>query len=202
MPPVLFVYDLKDTEGEPVPIELTRPFETQGKLPSRIYKKTIHNSLLHGIGVREIALEHQHAGSAIRLNDFVRKKYKHLNLPFSMKYLILINQDYSLADKYSSFAHELGHIFCGHIGNDDESWWENRTKVNHNHAEIEAESVAYLVSLRKGLYACSKKYLSGYDTTNMDLPIVTFNDIINATSYIENMGKQYWEKPKKLRKKK
>lgn len=202
MSPVLFVYDLKDTEGKPVPTELLRPFETQGGLQKSIYDRTKHNSELHRIAVREVSLGHMHAGSAIRLNISSRKKYRNLNLGLLVKYLVLINKEYSLEDKYSSLAHELGHIFCGHLGNDDETWWEDRSKANQNKGEIEAESVAFLVCLRKNLQASSKKYLSGYDTTNMDLPIITFNDIINATTYIESMGKQKWEKPKKIKKKK
>ncbi|MBW1741171.1 MAG: hypothetical protein JRJ42_08575 [Deltaproteobacteria bacterium] len=198
MSPVLFVYDLKDTEGEPVPHQLARPFKTQGKLPKEVYEKTLHNCGIHGIGVREVMLRHRHAGSAIRLNRGMCKQYKDLKLEPWMRYLILLNKHYTLEDKYSSLAHEMAHIFCGHVGVDDEAWWPNRPNLEHNQIEIEAESVAYLVCRRKKLFASAERYLSAYDTTEgLDMPLFSVNAVIQATTYIEDMGQSKWEKPKK-----
>ena len=203
MSPVLFVYDLKDTEGDDIPVQILRPFVTEGNLKKSTYEKTVYNSQFHKICIRETLLRHPHAGSAIRLKDNLKKQYHALKIEANMKYLILINKEYNLNDKYSSLAHELAHIFCGHIGDDDEAWWKDRTKIEKDEVEIEAESVAFLVCQRKGLYASSDKYLSNYRTDEVDsMPFVSINAIFQATSYIEDMGRSKWEKPKKVRPKK
>jgi hypothetical protein len=200
MSPVLFVYDLMETEGRPVPESALMPFHTHGKLSETVYDRTVHNARLHGIAVRDSLLAHQHAGSAMKLNASLRKQHAALKVDPAMRYLVLINKGYSLEDKYSSLAHELAHIFCGHVGTDAElDWWQPRGVAEKNAVEIEAESVAYLVCQRRALEACSDKYLAGYDTDEaQELPFFGLNAIFTATFYIEDMGASAWEKPKKM----
>jgi uncharacterized small protein (DUF1192 family) len=196
MSPVLFVYDLKDTEGEPVPSDLIRPFHTEGKLPVELYKTTSTNAALHGIEVREVLLRHHHGGSAVRMTNQARKKYRNLQLGTWAKYLILLGKEHPLEDRFSSLVHELAHIFCGHLGIDETAWWPDRQNEPLEVKEIEAESVAYLVCRRKGLIANSEKYLSAYNAGRAsDLPDLSLNAIIQATTYIEEMGQTRWKKP-------
>jgi hypothetical protein len=62
-------------------------------------------------------------------------------------------------------------------------------------------SVAYLVCLRQGLRLASESYLSFYRTPqNIELPDFGFDAVLQATDYIEQMGKSRWKKPKKERK--
>jgi len=198
MGPVAFVYDLKDTEGDPVPEKLIRPFDTTGSVDESTYHNTIHNSGLHGIAVIETLLAHKHAGTAIRVTNSYLKRYKNVEVEPWMRYLVLINKEYTLEDKYLSLAHELAHIFCGHVGIDIEAWWLERQETTHQVMEIEAESVAYLVCRRKGLKASSDDYLSGYrDGLEKEMPVFSLHDVIMVTTYIEDMGKKEWEKPKK-----
>ena len=65
--------------------------------------------------------------------------------------------------------------------------------------DIIAESVAYLVCRRKGLISNAAKYLKEYQTQNRELPVLGFNGVLQAASYIEGMGKSKWKKPKKTR---
>jgi len=74
------------------------------------------------------------------------------------------NRNHSLEEKYSTLAHELGHIFCGHLGTDRLSWWDANINIPEEIEEIEAESVAYLVCMRQGLQLNSQRYLSSYRT--------------------------------------
>jgi hypothetical protein len=197
MSPVLFVYDLKDTEGKPVPEEMLRPFRTSGTLKHGVWDLTLKNCQTHGIAVRETMLRHQHAGSAVRLNDALRRQYDALNLEPWVKYLVLINKEYSVEDKYSSLAHELGHIFCGHVGVDEEAWWEDRTGARHDEQEIEAESVAYLVCRRIGLEVNSDRYLANYQTGHItEMPPFSLNAILTVTSYIEDIGRKGFKRRK------
>jgi hypothetical protein len=56
------------------------------------------------------------------------------------------------SERFVTIAHELAHIFCGHLGecksqggNEEESGWPDRRSLGKNERELEAEAVAYLV---------------------------------------------------------
>jgi hypothetical protein len=197
--PVIFVYDLKDTGGpDPVPTYLLRPFNTEGKLQKVVFENTVYNSGTHGIEVQQSTLRHRHGGSAIKLTKDIRKSYNRFKLGPNAHYLILLNRESTLEDKYSSLVHELGHIFCGHLGVDPNAWWHKRNKLEKTEVEIEAESVSFLVCLRQGLVASSEHYLSNYRTADdHDIPPLSLKAVFQATKYIEEMGKSKWGKPKK-----
>jgi hypothetical protein len=65
--PVMFVYDLLDTEGAPVPETLLKPFDTAGRLSEVVYERTVHNCAIQGVEVREDLKGLFGAGKAIRL---------------------------------------------------------------------------------------------------------------------------------------
>ncbi len=200
--PVMFLFDLEDTEGAPVPESLIKPFKTQGLLPKYKFDNTIFNCLVHGIDVREDLTGLFEAGKAIRLNHNSRRKYQDLNLSPYSNYLILLNMNHSVEEQYSTLVHELGHIFCGHLGVDQLAWWESRIKLSKDIIEVEAESIAYLVCCRQQLKASSERYLSNYRTpVSIEMPYFSLNSILQATDYIEKMGEKKWKKPmKKARK--
>ena len=139
-------------------------------------------------------------GELIRLNADLRRRYQDFQLPPSANYLILLNAAFPLAQRYSTLCHELGHLLCGHAGSEPKDWWERR-QVGKNAAEVEAESVAYLVCLRQGLHLASESYLTVYRTPqDVDLPDFGFDAVLQATDYIEQMGRSRWTKPKRERK--
>jgi hypothetical protein len=199
--PVRFVYDLEETEGKPVPDYVLKPFDTKGKLPKGIFEKVIHNCGVHGIDIRDDLKCRFDAGMAVRLGEAARKKFEDLEPSPDSNYLILLNVEHSLEEKYSTLAHELGHIFCGHLGIDELAWWEGNANKHPGIMEIEAESVAFLVCMRQGLRAASERYLSDYQTDDIELPSLGLNAVLQATDYIEKMGKSRWEKPLKKPKK-
>lgn len=181
-----------------MPEWVLRPFNTEGRLKNAVFDNTISNCNLHGIETREVILGHYHGGSAIRLTQNTRKTYNQLEPDPDAYYLILMNRESTVKDKYSSLVHELGHIFCGHLGVDRKAWWHNRCNLEKTEEEIEAESVSFLVCRRQGLVASSEKYLSSYRTEgDQQVPPLSLNAIFNATSYIEHMGESQWTKPKK-----
>ena len=75
--------------------------------------------------------------------------------------------------------------------------WQDRCKKGKAVVEIEAESAAYLICRRRGLALCAERYLSGYTGEDKDIPVFGLNAVLQATKYIEQMGKSRWETPKK-----
>ena len=199
MAPIRFVFDIRGTEGSPIPSDLLKPAEIGNQLSGKVYSNTRQNCSLQGIAVCETTLSLDTKGTSDRITPALRKQYKDLNIQKDTSYLIHLNQMHSLEKKYSSLAHELGHIFCGHLGIDRYAWWPERENLKIDSEEIEAECVAYLVCRRKGLRACSEKYLSNYIGANREMPAFSLNAVLQAVSYVEEMGKNRWKELRKGR---
>ena len=199
MAPIRFVFDIRVTEGSPMPSTLQRSAEIGNQLSAKVYSNTQLNCSLQGIAVRETMLSQNMKGTTDRLTPALRKKYKDLNIQKDTNYLIHLNKSHNLELRYVSLTHELGHIFCGHLGIDRNAWWPDREALNISDEEMEAACVAYLIARRKGLEACSEKYLSEYAGTNQEIPAFSLNSVLQAVNYIEEMGKHRWKEPRKRR---
>jgi len=201
MAPILFLFDIQDTEGAPVSSKLLRSRQVDDQQLGKFYTATFHNAAIHGISVYETALNTNEIDAVSRITPALRKKYQELKLPKDTSYLILIDKALPLRGRYASLAHALGHIFCSHLGIDRHAWWPERGDLNITGEEIEADSVAYLVCRRSGLRADSENYLLQFSETQQEIPPFSMNAVIQATSYIEDMGKHRWKAPKKRRQK-
>jgi hypothetical protein len=201
MAPIRFVFDIRDTEGPPIPLDLITPLESSQQLSGKVYKNTQLNCSHHGIAVFEKTSNPDAKDAAERITPALRRQYKDLNIERDTSYLIHLDALQNLEDKYSSLVHELGHIFCGHLGIDRYAWWPEREDLNISSEEIEAGCVAYLVSRRLGLRACSEKYLPNYTGIDQEMPPFSLNAVLQAVSYVEEMGKHRWKEPRKRHKK-
>jgi hypothetical protein len=105
-----------------------------------------------------------------------------------ISFVVDINQDLPLNSRYASAVHELGHIYCGHLGSVKGAWWKDREGIDRSIKEIEAESVSYLVCKRRGLETKSEQYLALQSEKNIELPAISLDAILKTVSYIEGMG--------------
>lgn len=122
-------------------------------------------------------------------------------------YGVVINDRMTPAERFVTLAHELGHIFCGHLGGcqtittkANESGWPDRTHLSRSEREVEAEAVAYLVAARAGLKPASASYLRPHAKA-ANLSKVDVDTIVRAAARIERLagtsyGKVLFEKPR------
>jgi Zn-dependent peptidase ImmA (M78 family) len=109
---------------------------------------------------------------------------------------ITINDRLEPAEQFVTLAHELAHIFCGHLGpcasrrgvkNEEESGWPDRHKLGKHEKEVEAEAAAFLVASRAALFAKSANYLASYvrqaDPRQVDMELV-----VRAAARIERFA--------------
>ncbi len=100
-----------------------------------------------GIRVREVDDGDWHAGRILRSGDAYRLK---------------VNRNHPRETRFTTIAHELGHLYLGHLGGDAKRRIPGRRHVSERWCEVEAESVAYLVGHRHGVAPVSDAYLSGF----------------------------------------
>ena len=197
MGPIRFVFDINETEGYPVPAALLQPARPKSAQLNKIFENMIFNCTVQGIRVAETQLDHAGQDTATRITPAIRKKYKGLDLEKDAHYLIFLDALRSREDKYASLVYELGHILCGHLGIDSNAWWSERRGLNVSGEGLEAESVAFLSCQRMGLERNAKNYLVEYTAKAQQLPAFSLNAVLQSVSYIEDMGKSRWTRPKK-----
>ena len=180
--PVRFVYEVSDTEGREIPGEKASSLFADGELPQKVYDNTRKAAEKFGITVIETdqygaLLAGTASGIAVQ-PEFDRTK---TTLPFRIK----LNAKHDLPTRFATLAHELGHIYCGHVGRDRKGRWPDRSHLPVELHETEAEAVAWLVCQRNGVQARSKEYL-GSLIGQVDLTHVSLYAIFEAANRVES----------------
>lgn len=182
--PVRFVFELGDTEGpEPFPAELLRPFRTGGVLPASVFKQLLGNLPRDGIAFHEADLGTGSAGwievALHHDSQWMGKKQ------VRVCYHLVVNRNHSREEQFATIAHELGHLYCGHLGTPDSSWWPDRWQTAEDVREFEAESVAWLVCKRVGIVNPSAAYLITRLRDEDEIPPVSLEAILKAAGMVE-----------------
>lgn len=154
--PVQFLYELSDTEGDPIPGEAACSFDAEGEVADEVYDNTIAAAFHYGI---EVMVTQQYgsllagtaAGKSVKPEQVPKSHF-----PFRVK----LNAHHTRTTRFATLAHELGHIYCGHLGGERKGRWPNRSnRLSEAQEELEAEAVAWLVCQRNGITSRSKEYL-------------------------------------------
>ena len=190
--PVMLVYDVSQTkplsdEGKDLPKKVTDPFEVEGNVQEQTWKQTLQNCKQERVAVREDSKLHDRHGGRIEVD----KRPARRNGSCSSIYLVTLNADLELESRYVALAHELAHLFLGHIGTDEGAWWDGRPDTSKAQKELEAESVAYLVARRANLHSVSERYLHWYiraEGPDAPLPHVRIRQVLDVVKYIEDMA--------------
>ena len=193
--PVLFVYDLPDTEprsaeAQELPEKVTDPFAVEGELSDETWTRTLQNCRKQEkVAVRRSANLHRRHGGQVERRPFQTGPQN----PSDCLYRVVINKNLEREEQYGALAHELGHLFCGHLGTDTEAWWDECPSTDRDQKEIEAESVAYLACRRTGLHSISERYLHWHaeraaGSSSGLLPPVRLRTVLDTAGYVESMG--------------
>jgi hypothetical protein len=197
--PVLFVYDLSDTEprseeAEELPKKVTDPFAVEGTLSEDTWTRMLRNCReKEKVAVRQSEnLHRRHGGRIERIPVRTRPENPGDCLSEGCLYRVLLNKNLGIEEQHGALAHELGHLFCGHLGAGSGAWWDGCTGADKPQKEIEAESVAYLACRRAGLHALSERYLHWYveragGSSEDLLPPVRLRAVLEAAGYVESM---------------
>ncbi len=195
MGPVAFVFDVDDTEGAPLPSgvaqEIENPFAVEGKVSLSDWETLCGTCPPLRIQIEEKPLPDDLAGDIRTLspgNAMIR-------------YLLRLNSAHTREERFATLAHEIGHLFCGHLGGSKDEFWHDRQSTDLATRELEAEAVAYLVGRRRGLKLASSKYLSLYLRPGAALPPFSLEHILTSTAAVEEMVKGHIPNREKSRRK-
>lgn len=200
MGPVMFVFDVSDTEplkdAPPLPRKVVNPFEVRKGSVGNELTQSVENAKRDGISINERDEGSQRAGQIStatpgrQLSVLVKQRPEPEHILVPLRYELLLNKKLSAEAKYATLVHELGHLYCGHLGTPNEKWWPDRRGLSHPVEEFEAESVCYLVCSRLGIDNPSDEYLSGYVGKNEETPAISLECVMRAAGLVEQMGRE------------
>lgn len=170
--PVDFVFDIQDTEGNDVPTDAFS-FPTFGALSESRFDEFMREVRKEKIELVRLDAGDDQAGWIRLLSRPADNKGKN-------RYQLAFNQNHSAPTRFVTVAHELAHLYLGHLGADLGRGVSDRRNISHELQEVEAEMAAYLVAMRNGLRPRSKSYLSDYKGAFEDLNLYAVTRTVNA----------------------
>lgn len=176
--PVGLVYDVMDTEGLNLPSDVSF-FPAQGSVVEtdiQAYQQKIER--------RHVQWVDFDAG------DRSAGEIKRLAPPLGSGpglYQIAVNKNHNPPTRFVTIAHELAHLFLGHLGPDKALGVPARRPLTHAQRELEAESVAYIVCSRKGVATKSETYLKNFVKEHTTVDDLDVYQVTRAAGQIESL---------------
>ena len=196
--PVLFVFDVSDTDPSPdapeLPESITNPFAIHRGKENGELDKTIENAKRDGVRVHRREFGSQQAGQIQKANTrdvFGLPEgplFKGERETVPVHFELLLNSHQSREEQFATLVHELGHLFCGHLGSPNKQYWPDRRGLELQVVECEAESISYLVCTRLGIETPSAEYLAGYLGEGGKMPPISLETVIKMAGLIQRMG--------------
>ena len=176
--PVALVYDVQDTEGRDLPQDVDS-FFARGAVAGehitgfieKLARKNIECVLFDG--------GDGHAGSIRTIKAPTKEQ--------AGCYRMQLNRNHSVPVQFVTVAHELAHLFLGHLGPDRKLNIPERPRPAQAQVELEAESVAYLVCARNGVESQSQTYLTNFVNSNSTVESLDLYQVMRASGHIETL---------------
>jgi hypothetical protein len=177
--PVALVYDVVDLVSGNIPVD-AQSFVAKGPMTDDRITTFIERMKSKDIAVSITDAGDRNAGS-IQMTK----------LPKDEKtrgcYKMKINGNHTPDVRFVTIAHELAHLFLGHLGEDKKWGIKERLRCTHTQRELEAESVAFLVAKRNGVKSRSETYLANYVRENPTMEDLDFYQMTRAAGQIETL---------------
>lgn len=177
--PVALVYDVQETEGKPLPKDVTSfiaigPID-HGRISRStdlMRKKNVDSEMFDGGD-----------GAA----GYIRVTKRASGPKEKNSYRLLVNCNHPPVVQFVTICHELAHLYLGHLGPDKALNIPHRCWMGHAQMELEAESVAYVVCARIGVQSRSEAYLSKYVSEKTTLDELDVYQVMRATGQVESL---------------
>lgn len=183
--PVEFVFEVSDTEGAPLPEQFVHPFAAEGPVTEEGLAWLLHRLPQVGVFFQQTVQGSLQAGQIEPWGTTrVRRNGQNVEVP---SYAVSVNADLDPNARFLTLAHELGHLFCGHLGVPTDRRFRDRSGLTHESQVLEAESVAWILSKRVGVRGGSEEYVRKI-VDGAALPPVDLERIAYAVNKIEGLA--------------
>ncbi len=204
MSPIMFGFDVSQTEGHPLPEGFNNPFKAYGHLADGEFSLTVDNAKRDGVVVNLKPLGSTLGGYVRSADDPYNQMILGLmgcttegarkitieDQEVEVIAEITLNANLPMETNFATLVHELGHLYCGHVGSPNPKWWPDRREIDLSAREFEAESVSYLVCHRAGIETPAAEYLHGYLGANDEVPNISLEVVFKAVQRIETMRRK------------
>ena len=182
MGPVDFVFDVQDVEGNELP-EGAFSFPTFGNLSEERF-----GELMCWVAADRIVIEELDAGDAVA--GWIETLWQSRTPKGKNTYKLAYNRNHPPATRFVTVAHELAHLYLGHLGPDRGRRVPDRSHTGLALREAEAESAAYLVARRNGIKPRSESYLANYLGAFERLNLYAITRAANAVETVMGISAQ------------
>lgn len=202
--PVMFLFDRSQVEAgpqaRPLPYHLQNPFGMADwpEAPAAL-RSIISNTQQDGVRVTEKGLGLPYAGYITAAQRGGSQEVTVRRTPpqirdVPVKVDILLNNAYTSTEQLATLAHELGHLYCGHLGrwesavHPGEFHWGDRSGLPEPVMELEAETVAKIVMRTLGVTSRLPDHLHQYFEEEPRLEGVGLEVVLTAAGWILEMA--------------
>ncbi len=176
MGPVDFVWDIQDTKGDAVPCDAFA-FPAFGNMTEIQFSAFLSRLRSQQIEIEVLNAGDAQAGRINLVSESDQPNGKNL-------YRLAYNCNHAVQTRFVTVAHELAHLYLGHMGPDRGRRVSDRKQVNRALREVEAETVAYIVAMRNGIEPRSESYLYNHIEA---LPELDFYAVTRAANAVETV---------------
>lgn len=203
--PVMFLFDVSQTEetdgSRPLPVRLENPYAMRPSVAAPLaLQHVVENAKADGVRVLPARFGTPYAGCISRSTEstnqmVLTKRRPETHAEVAVRFEVLLNETYSPTEQLATLAHELGHLFCGHLGSQPsqlfpgEEFWRDRRGLSHPQKELEAESVARVVFRTLDPHNPLPPHLHQYFSTEPTLEGVSLEPILTAAGRVLEMSR-------------
>lgn len=146
--PIELYFDVSQTEpGErsrPLPVAYESLFTmTDAPDAEWLRDRIVEDAKKYGVRVACSEVGTPLAGKIQTVSGYGSQKHNAKDVP--VRWILTLAASHSPTEQLSTLVHELGHLFCGHVGSAENDKWSLRLDVDPATKEFEAESVTRLV---------------------------------------------------------
>jgi len=170
----MFVHDVQDVEpmpgALPLPREITDPFSVLTATPDHVVEAATQALVANAVrdGVRlvrsrfgsQLAGRIRHDGQGAQRFKSKARPPAYVDIP--VRYTCEVDVEQTGLTAYATLTHELGHLYCGHLGTPNPKWWPDQSHQDRRTAEFEAEVVSAITVARLDPTAAMPPYLAQY----------------------------------------
>lgn len=185
--PVAFVYDVADTDGDKLPDDVAAMFRAKGEMTKKDIQRFIGKLIKSGIDTKLIEYGDAHAGHIQRPEHDLVSNRRSENVKEKPDYLIRLNKKHDPNVQFATLAHELAHLYLGHLGADKFLKIPDRLNKSKDTKELEAESVCYIVCHRNNVVPNSETYLTDFVDDKLQADDMEVYALLKAAGQIETI---------------